>query len=144
SSGGLTWHSGTGTGKFDEKRSGSGWPTTARAIPFGDLNGDHCNDVLVRYSSGALRLYRPGCGSAVKPTTSYTTLATSGWTQYDVLTDPGDVPGDGRPDLLTRNSSPGTVCLYKGTGTGKLSARVKLYDNWKTYKKIVGVGDITG
>ncbi len=144
SSGGLTWHSGTGTGKFDEKRSGSGWPTTARAIPFGDLNGDHCNDVLVRYSSGALRLYRPGCGSAVKPTTSYTTLATSGWTQYDVLTSPGDVTGDGRPDLLTRNSSTGTVYLYKGTSTGKLSARVKLYDNWKTYKKIVGVGDITG
>ncbi|KOU66583.1 hypothetical protein ADK57_18280, partial [Streptomyces sp. MMG1533] len=28
--------------------------------------------------------------------------------------------------------------------TGTLSARVKLYDNWKTYKKIVGVGDLNG
>ncbi|NUS77629.1 MAG: VCBS repeat-containing protein, partial [Streptomyces sp.] len=36
------------------------------------------------------------------------------------------------------------VYLYKGTSTGKLSARVKLYDNWKTYKKIVGVGDLNG
>ncbi|MGV9449899.1 FG-GAP repeat domain-containing protein [Streptomyces sp. NPDC003635] len=144
SSGGLTWHSGTGTGKFGEKTTGTGWSTTVKAIPFGDLSGDRCNDVLVRYSSGALRLYKPGCGATVKPSTSYTTLASSGWTQYDVLTSPGDLTGDGRPDLLVRNASTGTVYLYTGTSTGKLSARVKLYDNWKTYKKIVGVGDITG
>ncbi|MCL7428906.1 VCBS repeat-containing protein [Streptomyces sp. YS415] len=144
SSGGLTWHSGTGSGKFGEKLTGTGWPTTVKAIPFGDLSGDRCNDVLVRYSSGALRLYKPGCGAAVKPSTSYTTLATSGWTQYDVLTSPGDLSGDGRPDLLARNASTGTVYLHEGTSTGKLAARVKLYDNWKTYKKIVGVGDITG
>ncbi|MFI9767502.1 FG-GAP repeat domain-containing protein [Streptomyces sp. NPDC052415] len=144
SSGSLTWQSGTGSGKFGEKTTGTGWPTTVKAVPFGDLSGDRCNDVLVRYSSGALRLYKPGCGSAVKPSTSYTTLATSGWTQYDVLTSPGDLSGDGRPDLLTRNASTGAVYLHKGTSTGKLSARVKLYDNWKTYKKIVGVGDVTG
>ncbi|MGI5376820.1 FG-GAP repeat domain-containing protein [Streptomyces sp. CA-251387] len=144
SSGGLTFHSGTGTGKFSDKNTGTGWPTTVTAVPFGDLSGDRCNDVLVRYSSGALRLYKPGCGAAVKPSTSYTTLATSGWTQYNVLTSPGDVSGDGRPDLIARNSSTGTVYLYKGTSDGKLSSRVKLYDNWKGYKKIVGVGDITG
>ncbi|MEV0174329.1 VCBS repeat-containing protein [Streptomyces sp. NPDC050803] len=144
SSGGLTWHAGTGTGKFGDKKTGTGWPTTVKAIPFGDLNGDRCNDVLVRYSSGALRLYKPACNATLKPSTSYTTLATSGWTQYDVLTSPGDLTGDSRPDLLARNASTGAVYLYKGTSTGKLSARVKLYDNWKTYKKIVGVGDITG
>ncbi|MFF4270450.1 FG-GAP-like repeat-containing protein [Streptomyces sp. NPDC001536] len=144
SSGGLTYHSGTGTGKFGEKTTGTGWATTIKAIPVGDLSGDRNNDVLVRYSSGALRLYKPGRGAALKPSTSYTTLASSGWTQYDVLTSPGDVSGDGRPDLITRNSSTGTVYLYKGTSTGKLSARVKLYDNWKTYKKIVGAGDLNG
>ncbi|MGW0420256.1 FG-GAP-like repeat-containing protein [Streptomyces sp. NPDC003015] len=144
SSGGLTFQSGTGTGRFSEKVSAGGWPTTIRAIPFGDLSGDRCNDVLVRLSSGALRLYRPGCGSAVKPSTSYTTLNTSGWNQYDVLTSPGDISGDGRPDLIARGTSTGTVYLYKGTSTGKLSARVKLYDNWKSYKKIVGAGDLNG
>ncbi|KUL33555.1 FG-GAP repeat domain-containing protein [Streptomyces regalis] len=144
SSGGLTIHAGTGTGKFSDKNTGTGWPTTVTVIPFGDLSGDRCNDVLVRYSSGALRLYKPGCGAAVKPSTSYTTLATSGWTQYNALTSPGDVSGDGRPDLIARNSSTGAVYLYKGTSDGKLSSRVKLYDNWKGYKKIVGVGDITG
>ncbi|WP_089100167.1 FG-GAP-like repeat-containing protein [Streptomyces hyaluromycini] len=144
SSGGLTFHSGTGTGKFGDKYTGTGWPTTVTAIPFGDLSGDRCNDVLVRYSSGALRLYKPGCGAAVKPSTSYTTLGTSGWTQYNAFTSPGDVSGDGRPDLIARNASTGAVYLYKGTSTGKLAARVRLYDNWKGYKKIVGTGDITG
>ncbi|MFK4099440.1 FG-GAP repeat domain-containing protein [Streptomyces sp. NPDC019531] len=144
SSGGLTFQGGTGTGRFGEKVSAGGWPTTIRAIPFGDLSGDRCNDVLVRLSSGALRLYKPGCGAPVKPSTSYTSLGTSGWNQYDVLTSPGDVTGDGRPDLIARAASTGTVYLYKGTSTGKLSARVKLYDNWKGYKKIVGVGDLNG
>ncbi|MFE6361611.1 FG-GAP-like repeat-containing protein [Streptomyces sp. NPDC057806] len=144
-SGTLTYQLGKHTtGTFSGKVNGTGWPTTVKAVPFGDLSGDRCNDVLVRYSSGALRLYKPGCGAAVKPSTPYTTLASSGWTQYDVLTSPGDLSGDGRPDLLARNASTGAVYLYKGTSTGKLSARVKLYDNWKTYKKIVGVGDITG
>ncbi|GAB2926232.1 FG-GAP repeat domain-containing protein [Streptomyces heilongjiangensis] len=144
SSGGLTFHSGTGTGRLGDTYSGGGWPATIKAVPFGDLSGDRCNDVLVRYSSGALRLYKPRCGAAVKPSTSYTTLATSGWTQYDVLTSPGDVSGDGRPDLITRNASTGAVYLVKGTSEGRLASRVKLYDNWKGYKKIVGAGDLNG
>jgi hypothetical protein len=144
SSGGLTFQQGDGKGAFSGKVSASGWPTSVRAVPFGDLSGDRCNDVLVRLSSGALRLYKPGCGAALKPSTPYTSLGTSGWNQYDVLTAPGDVTKDGRPDLIARNTSTGAVYLYKGTSSGKLSARVKLYDNWKTYKKIVGAGDLNG
>ncbi|MFE0739470.1 FG-GAP repeat domain-containing protein, partial [Streptomyces sp. NPDC058855] len=133
-----------GKGTFSGKVTGTGWPTTARFVSYGDLSGDRCNDVLVRLSSGALRLYKPACGAAVKPSTPYTSLGTSGWNQYDVLTSPGDLTGDGRPDLIARAASTGTVYLYEGTATGKLSARVKLYDNWKTYKKVVGVGDLNG
>ncbi|MGW0766055.1 FG-GAP repeat domain-containing protein [Streptomyces sp. NPDC002676] len=144
SSGGLTFQIGTGTGKFGDKVSGSGWATSIKAVPFGDLSGDRCNDVLVRLSSGALRLYKPGCGAALTPSTPYTTLATSGWTQYDLLTSPGDISGDGRADLIARNASTGAVYLYKGTSTGTLSARVKLYDSWKGYKKLVGTGDLNG
>ncbi|MFF8474590.1 FG-GAP-like repeat-containing protein [Streptomyces sp. NPDC015414] len=144
SSGTLTIRRGTATGTLGSKVSGTGWPTSARFVPFGDLSGDRCNDVLVRPSSGALRAYRPACGAAVRPSTPYTTLASSGWTQYDVLTAPGDVSGDGRPDLVTRNASTGAVYLHKGTGTGKLSSRVKLYDDWKAYKMVVGAGDLNG
>ncbi|MER5196231.1 FG-GAP repeat domain-containing protein [Streptomyces sp. NPDC002755] len=140
----LTYQQGTGKGTFSGQVSGAGWPKDIKAVPIGDLSGDRCNDVLVRLSSGALRLYRTGCGAALSPAAPYTTVGTTGWTQFDVLTSPGDVTKDGRPDLIARNPSTGRVYLYKGTAAGKLAAPVKLYDNWKTYKKIIGVGDLNG
>ncbi|MDF3139993.1 MULTISPECIES: FG-GAP-like repeat-containing protein [unclassified Streptomyces] len=142
-SGGLTYQYGTGQGTFTGKRTGSGWPTTVKAVPFGDLSGDRCNDVLVRFSSGALRAYRPACGAAVTPSTAYTSLGT-GWNQYDVLTSPGDISGDGRADLIARQSSTGDVYLYKATSTGKLATKVKIASAWTGYKKIVGAGDLNG
>ncbi|MCW5254644.1 FG-GAP-like repeat-containing protein [Streptomyces sp. SHP 1-2] len=141
--GGLTYQYGTGKGTFTGKRSGSGWPATVKAVPFGDLNGDRCNDVLVRFASGTLRGYRPACGAAVTPSTPYTSLG-GGWNQYDLLTSPGDITGDGRPDLLARQGSTGDLYLFRGTSAGKLSARVKVASKWKGHKKIVGAGDLTG
>ncbi|MFJ8106842.1 FG-GAP repeat domain-containing protein [Streptomyces sp. NPDC096132] len=139
----LSFHQGTGSGTFSRKVGGWGWGTKITPVPVGDLDRDRCNDVLLRMGNGSLRLYKPGC--VVTPTgwPSYTSLGT-GWNQYDVLTAPGDVTKDGRPDLLARNASTGAVYLYKGTSTGRLSSRVKLYDNWKTYKKVVGAGDLNG
>ncbi|MBV7699558.1 VCBS repeat-containing protein [Streptomyces sp. TRM70350] len=145
SSGRLTFQQGTGRGTFSGKVTGSGWSTSVRAVPVGDPSGDRCNDVLVKFSSGTVRLYKPACGAALKPSTPYTTIGTgTGWNQYDILTSPGDITKDGRPDLLARTASTGTVYVYKGTSTGKFAARVKLYDNWKTYKKVVGAGDLNG
>ncbi|WP_329526999.1 FG-GAP-like repeat-containing protein [Streptomyces sp. NBC_01462] len=144
SQGALSFHRGDGAGKFSTKTSASGWPSSITAVPFGDLNGDRCDDVLVRFSSGALRAYRPGCGKALTTSTPYTTLGTSGWTQYNVLTSPGDVTGDGRADLIARQASTGDIYLYKATSTGKLSARVKIFSKWSGYKKIIGVGDLNG
>ncbi|GAB7103122.1 hypothetical protein JCM4814A_14360 [Streptomyces phaeofaciens JCM 4814] len=142
-SGRIQWVLGDGTGQLETGASATGWSTSIKAVPFGDLNGERCNDVLVRVGD-ALRAYRPACGTAPKPTTTYKTISSTGWKQYDVLTYPGDVTKDGRPDLIARNASTGAVYLYKGTSTAGLSARVKLYDNWKTYKKVVGAGDLNG
>lgn len=143
SSGVISYRPGNGTGAFGGAMPASGWPSSVTPVPFGDLNGDRRNDILVRFSSGELRVYRTMRGQAFLTSTPHTSLG-KGWNQYNVLTSPGDVTGDGRPDLIARNSSTGAVYLYKGTSSGKLSARVKLYDNWKTYKKIVGVGDLNG
>ena len=142
-SGGISYRPGNGTGGLGKAMSASGWPSSVTLVPFGDLNGDRQNDVLVRFSSGELRVYRTERGQVFNTSTPRTSLG-KGWNQYDVLTSPGDVSGDGRPDLIARNSSTGAVYLYKGTSSGKLSSRVKLYDNWKTYKKVVGVGDLDG
>ncbi|MER6672296.1 FG-GAP-like repeat-containing protein [Streptomyces sp. NPDC000983] len=144
SAGTLSFHRGDGGGKFSTKTSASGWPSSITAVPFGDLDGDRCNDVLVRFASGVLRAYRPGCGKALTTSTPYTTLGGSGWNQYDVLTSPGDITGDGRAELLARQASTGDVYLYRATGGGAFSTRVKIFSKWSGYKKIVGVGDLNG
>jgi hypothetical protein len=143
SSGGLTFQLGDGKGAFAGKGSGSGWSTKAVAVPFGDLNGDGCNDVLVRMSDGALRGYKPACGTAPTPSASYKALGT-GWNAYDVLTSPGDLTGDRRPDLLARKASTGDIHLFAAKSDGTLAAGKKIRSAWTGYTKIVGAGDLNG
>ncbi|MEU2420154.1 FG-GAP-like repeat-containing protein [Streptomyces sp. NPDC007851] len=143
SSGVVSYRPGNRTGAFGKAMSASGWPSSVTLVPFGDLNGDRRNDILVRFSSGELRVYRTLRGQALLTSTPHTSLGT-GWNQYDLLTSPGDITGDGRPDLIARKASTGELFLYQGTSAGKLSARVRIAGNWSGYKKIVGVGDFDG
>ncbi|MFF5476789.1 FG-GAP repeat domain-containing protein [Streptomyces sp. NPDC012935] len=143
SSGALTFQQGTGKGSFSGKVSGSGWSTKAVAVPFGDLNGDRCNDVLVRMSDGSLRGYKPGCGKALTPATAYTKLGT-GWNAYNVLTSPGDLTGDKRADLLARKASTGDVYLFAAKSDGTLAAGKKIRSAWTGYTTILGAGDLNG
>ncbi|WP_330290183.1 FG-GAP-like repeat-containing protein [Streptomyces sp. NBC_00576] len=143
SSGVISYRPGTGKGTFGPAMAASGWPSSVTPVPFGDLNGDRRNDILVRFSNGELRAYRTMRGQAFLTGTPHTSLGT-GWNQYNLLTSPGDITGDGRPDLIARKASTGELFLYKGTSAGKLSARVRIAANWSGYKKIVGVGDFNG
>lgn len=142
SSGAIAFRHGNGTGGLAGATTGSGWSTSAVVVPFGDLNGDRCNDVLVRLG-GELRAYRPGCGRAPTPTTAYTSLGAV-WAQFNVLTSPGDLTGDGRPDLVARQASTGDMYLYADNGAGGLKARGKIGTNWKLYRAIFGAGDLNG
>ncbi|TXS39333.1 VCBS repeat-containing protein [Streptomyces sp. or43] len=68
----------------------------------------------------------------------------SGWGGYDLTIGPGDLTGDGRADLLTRDTK-GYLYLHPGNGTGSaLGARVKVGGGWNAYDVIVGTGDFTG
>ncbi|MFJ6542060.1 FG-GAP repeat domain-containing protein [Streptomyces sp. NPDC091385] len=143
SSGSLTFQKGTGKGAFSGKVSGGGWSTKAVAVPFGDLNGDHCNDVLVRMADGSLRGYKVPCGDALIPSWSYKKLGT-GWSAYNALTSPGDLTGDARADLLGRKASTGDVYLFAAKSDGTLAAGKKIGSAWKGYTKVVGAGDLNG
>ncbi|WP_225833027.1 VCBS repeat-containing protein [Streptomyces sp. NK08204] len=143
SSGWLTFQQGTGKGTFSGKVSANGWSTKTVAVPFGDLNKDLCNDVLVRMGDGSLRGYKVPCGSALSTSTPYTKLGT-GWNAYNMLTSPGDLTGDGRADLLARKSSTGDVYLFAAKSDGTLAAAKKIRSAWTGYTKIVGAGDLNG
>ncbi|WP_327171933.1 FG-GAP-like repeat-containing protein [Streptomyces sp. NBC_01336] len=145
SAGVADFRAGTGTGLVDAKVSGSGWTganSVTAAVPFGDVSGDRCNDVLVRVKSGELRAYKPSCGGALKSTTPFTKVG-SGWNIYDVLTSPGDLTGDGRADVVARETATGYLYLYESTGAGAFKARVKIGTGWKGYL-LAGAGDLNG
>lgn len=60
SAGRLDVRPGTGStpgGVQATSASGSGWPSTSRLVPFGDVNGDGANDLLVRDATGHLTVY---------------------------------------------------------------------------------------
>ncbi|MFE9855282.1 FG-GAP-like repeat-containing protein [Streptomyces sp. NPDC005780] len=136
---------GNGTGTVNAKVSGSGWTganSVTASVPFDDVNGDRCNDVLARVKSGELRAYKPSCGGALKPTTAYTKVGL-GWNIYDVLTSPGDLTGDGRADVIARETSTGYLYLYERASSGVFKARVKIGTGWKGYL-LAGAGDLNG
>ncbi|MFF8425159.1 FG-GAP-like repeat-containing protein [Streptomyces sp. NPDC016566] len=143
SSGLMTFHQGTGTGGFSGKAAGDGWATKAVAVPFGDLDKDRCNDVLVRMADGSLRGYKVPCDNSLSTRTPYTKLGT-GWNAYDVLTSPGDLTGDARADLLARKASTGDLYLFAAKSDGTLAAGKKIASAWKGYAKVVGAGDLNG
>jgi FG-GAP-like repeat len=69
-------------------------------------------------------------------------LITGGWT-YGLTLGPGDLNGDGRSDLLARDSS-GILWSFPGRGDGTFGSRVKLGGGWNAYNSVVGAGDIDG
>lgn len=140
------WRAGTGTGagRVETKVSGSGWTganTVTASVPFEDVSGDRCDDVLVRLKSGELRTYKPACGAALRPATPYTKIGT-GWNMFNALTSPGDMTGDGRADLLGRTPA-GDLYLYRGKGNGLFEPRVKIGYGWQKYL-LAGMGDLDG
>lgn len=48
--------------------------------------------------------------------TGYAAWSGTGWQIYNKVITPGDVTGDGRPDLLARTYG-GELYLYEGTGS---------------------------
>ncbi|WP_329402717.1 VCBS repeat-containing protein [Streptomyces virginiae] len=118
------------------------WNYTMMAGP-GDLTGDGKGDLVSRDSAGVLWLH-PGDGL---PYTKFGTRIKvgTGWNGYNTLVGAGDYSGDGRPDLLARDTA-GGLFLYKGTGTAgaPFAAREQVGSGFDQYDTLFVPGDING
>ncbi|SEK70405.1 N-acetylmuramoyl-L-alanine amidase [Streptacidiphilus jiangxiensis] len=146
SSGVLWLYQGTGNAASPfaaRVRVGGGWQIYNTLVGVGDVTGDGRADLLGRDSSGVLWLYQ-GTGNAASPFAARVRVG-GGWQTYNTIVGAGDLTGDGRADLVARDSS-GVLWLYRGTGipTAPFAARTKISSGWQGYKTIVGVRDLNG
>ncbi len=118
SDGKLLMYRGNGSGGFLQptaQQIGSGWQSLTALLAPGDWNGDGKSDILARTSDGKLLMYRGnGSGGFLQPTAQ---LIGSGWQSFNALFAGGDFSGDGRPDILARDSG-GLLFVYRGNGRG--------------------------
>ncbi|WP_225850311.1 trypsin-like serine protease [Streptomyces sp. HPF1205] len=100
-----------------------------------DLNRDSYEDAVVRTTDGKLYFLDAYSGDSV--------LVGGGWGVMRSITLPGDLTGDGLPDLFATDSS-GAAYVYPGNGKGTFGSRVKIGTGWQTYGAVIyGKGDLT-
>ncbi|MEU8788721.1 trypsin-like serine protease [Streptomyces sp. NPDC048643] len=105
-----------------------------------DLNRDGYQDLVVRDSASGdvyWSHFLPATGK------SSTDKVFSSWgTRLRVIA-PGDLTGDGLPDILSVDSA-GKLWEYPGKGNGTFSSRVEVGTGWSQYNSVRGHGDFTG
>ncbi|MFE6223690.1 FG-GAP repeat domain-containing protein [Streptomyces sp. NPDC057854] len=144
----LYWHHGTGkaSAPFREwsETVGRGWGVYNAVTKLAPITTEAAGGgVVARDTSGVLWSYRT-TGSSYEPLTARVRVG-GGWGIYNQLTGVGDVSGDGRPDMIARDTS-GVLWLYKGTTstTAPFATRVRIGGGWGIYNQFTGAGDLNG
>ncbi|MCB5168517.1 FG-GAP-like repeat-containing protein [Streptomyces bambusae] len=143
STGKLWLYPGTGDGDFLPRRviGSTGWNTMSLITAVGDLTGDRRGDLIARETAtGKLWLY-PGTASGGLGVRRL--IGGSGWGAMNLLSGPGDLNRDGRPDLLAREAATGKLWLYPG-GTSALAPRRLIGSGWNPMSSVIANGDVTG
>ncbi|MEO7060967.1 MAG: GH25 family lysozyme [Lapillicoccus sp.] len=141
-SGTLYLYAGNGTGGYTGTGTivGAGWNAYRDLLTPGDLNRDGRADLLARTPDGDLVFF---AGNGNGTFAAGRVVGHGGWSMFQDLITPGDVTGDGRPDLLARTAS-GSLYLYAGDGTGVLDYRGVIGTGFNRYSTVLSSGDLTG
>jgi SpoIID/LytB domain protein len=134
----LRLYPGNGKGGFGTPRNiGNGWQGFTALVGVQGWHGAGLPGLIARDPKGNLRLY-PGNG---KGGFAAMRVIGNGWNVMDVMAFGGDLTGDGRVDLIARETSSGTLWIYPGNGTGGFLARRQLPGDWSGYDVILGGAD---
>ncbi len=105
-----------------------------------DLNRDGYQDLVVRDSASGDVYWM----HYVKSIDDWSTdKIFTNWKTRTRIIAPGDLTGDGLPDMLSVDSA-GAMWEYPGKGNGTFSARVQVRTGWNQYNSIRAHGDFTG
>ena len=119
-------------------------------VNFGDLTGDQKADLAAIDPTGTLWVY-PGkayehSGPGPRPALFSPRIKVgTGWGSFTSLVRHGDFDGDGRQDILTRDSQ-GRLFFYGGTGNPAAMFRkgTQAGTGWSGFTSIAGGGDLDG
>ena len=144
SDGALLLYRGDGAGRVVQvpgQPIGSGWGEFT-ALLATEFSGDGRPDLLARRSDGGLLMYRGnGSGGFVTGTGE---VVGSGWQGFSGLLAPGDFSGDGKPDILARQSD-GALLMYRGNGdSGFAGGAVTIGGGWQSFTALLAPGDFSG
>lgn len=142
SAGHLDLRAGTSSGgPATSGPTGTGWSTSTTFVPFGDLDQDRVDDLLVRDSAGRLWLFPGRRGSSFTPSQPHVQVG-SGFQGYNLLTSAGDLTGDGRDDLVARDTA-GNLYLYADNGAKGFAPRVRVGTGFQIYSLLFGAPGTT-
>jgi Tachylectin/FG-GAP-like repeat len=122
------------------QKIGAGWQSFTALLAPGDWSGDGKPDLLARTSDGLLLMYRgDGKGGFV---TGQAEKIGAGWQAFTALTSGGDFNGDGKPDILARDSD-GLLFMYRGNGKGGFitGQREQIGSGWNSLSSLMLVWD---
>lgn len=106
-----------------------------------DVTGDGNPDMLGRHASTGQMWIYPGTASGGF---GYGAVVSYGWQGFDSIVMPGDLTGDGVPEIYARERSSGILYLYtlnrQGVPTSKTPAGGA---GWNTINMIIPIGDVT-
>jgi hypothetical protein len=113
-------------------------PKTAIAGHPADFDGDGADDLVYRLPDGTVIL---DLGTA-----GYYEAISSDASQVKDLLTPGDLTGDGKPDLLTLTAT-GSLQLHDGSNAltdDGLQPYTTVGTGWQQYNKVIAAGDLNG
>ncbi|GAA1675852.1 hypothetical protein GCM10009830_23130 [Glycomyces endophyticus] len=135
-------YGGTGTGAFGPRVE---WGPLLGDLDLietaGDLTGDGHDDLLGRVASTGVLYVYPGTGDGGYYHGGRIRVG-GGWDAMSAIVSGQDYNGDGKVDLVARESATGNLWLYPGTGTGSHGARVLIGTGWNGMSLITAVGDL--
>ncbi|MBQ0997801.1 VCBS repeat-containing protein [Streptomyces sp. RK62] len=108
----------------------SAWTGYTKIVGAGDLTGDGHGDVLARDKAGTLWRYDGLGDGRLKDRVK----VFSDWGgSYNAIVGVGDITGDGRDDLVSRDTA-GNLYRNTGDGKGSFGSRVKIASGWQGYQ----------